>query len=187
MTEIELMRSRRRENTSADAFSFVSQHRDMPMTRREIHIKIKTLEAEMLYLEGYITSEELFNRIVAIYQERDEGLICSCCGKSLSYLLWNDFAVYDDMVRFICLPLPVNNVVGNFKRQREEALNNGEKGYKSYLLKESKGMDKSIELMKLGYEMRGEHLDIGLICPYCRQLLDYSRVYAKMSEKTIAS
>ena len=30
MTEIEIMRSRRRENTSAEAFGYVSQHRDMP-------------------------------------------------------------------------------------------------------------------------------------------------------------
>ena len=107
MTEIEIMRSRRRENTSAEAFSYVSQYRDMPMTKREIRIKAVTLEAEMLYLEGYISEEELFAKIVSAYQESDEGLICHNCGKSLSFLLWNDIAVHEDMVRYIVLPLSV--------------------------------------------------------------------------------
>lgn len=187
MTEIEIMRSRRRENTSAEAFGYVSQHRDMPMTKREIRIKAVTLEAEMLYLEGYITTEELFDKIVSAYQERDDGLICHNCGKSLSFLLWNDIAVYDDMVRYIVLPLPVNNVVGHFKRQREEAVKNGEKGYRSYLLKEVSSANKSIELMKMGFEMRGEQLEVGLSCPYCKQLLDYSRVYTRMTNNRKAS
>ena len=187
MTEIELMRSRRKENTSADAFGFVSAHKNMPMTKQEIRTKSRTLEAEMLYLEGYITPEELYSRIVAIYQERDEGLVCSNCGKMLSYLVWNDFAVYDDMVRYISLPLPVNNVVGNFKRQREEAAKSGEKIYKSYLLKESTGMDRAIELIKMGYEMRGEHLEVGLSCPHCRRMLDYSHMCSHIPRKTMAS
>ena len=187
MTEIEIMRSRRRENTSAEAFSYVSQYRDIPMTKREIRIKAVTLEAEMLYLEGYISEEELFAKIVSAYQESDEGLICHNCGKSLSFLLWNDIAVYEDMVRYIVLPLPVNNVVGHFKRQREEAVKNGEKGYKSYLLKEIPGTSKSIELMKLGYEMRGEHLEVGLYCPYCKRILDFSHVYTRMTDNRKAS
>lgn len=48
-------------------------------------------------------------------------------------------------------------------------------------------MDKAIGLMKLGYEMRGEHLEVGLSCPYCKRLLDYSRVYTRISEKEMAS
>ncbi|MBP3857706.1 MAG: hypothetical protein IK990_19055 [Ruminiclostridium sp.] len=187
MTEIEIMRSRRRENTSAEAFSYVSQYRDMPMTKHEIHIKAVSLEAEMLYLEGYISVEELFAKIVSAYQESDEGLICHNCGKSLSFLLWNDIAVYEDMVRYIVLPLPVNNVVGHFKNQRQEAVKNGEKGYRSYLLKEISSSNKSIELMKMGFEMRGEQLKIGLSCPYCKQMLDYSRVYTRLNDRRKAS
>jgi len=187
MTEIEIMRSRRRENTSAEAFSYVSQYRDLPMSKREIRIKAVTLEAEMLYLEGYISAEELLAKIVSAYQERDEGLICHSCGKSLSFLLWNDIAVHEDMVRYIVLPLPVNNVVGHFKRQRQEAVKNGEKGYRSYLLKEISDSNKSIGIMKMGFEMRGEHLEVGLSCPYCKQMLDYSRVYTRMTDKRKAS
>ena len=55
MTEIERIRKRRSKNVSYAANNYVSGNLKRPMTKEEIFKVARNLEAEMLYLEGYIS------------------------------------------------------------------------------------------------------------------------------------
>ncbi len=173
MTEIEKMRKRRKKNVSYDAYSEVSQCKERPLTKAEIFEKLDALESEMLYLEGYLSFEEM-----KTYKRRrmtpQMDNCCQHCGTSLSdYVVWNDILIFEDgTFSIVRMPLSRDNIVEKFKRVRREYEETEGKTYKSYLLGEVKDKENLTKAIENCYCLAGEELILGTTCPCCGSKID---------------
>ena len=167
MNELDKIRERRSRNTSTTAYNYLSYQNDRILSKKEIHNKITVLEAEMLYIEGYIDLEEMNRRIVKENTLIEYASSCPHCGNKTDYVIWCDVVVYDDIFKVIRVPLPWGNVTGNFIRQRFGAVADGEKPYKSYVLKEVQGKKSIIDIITSGYCISGSDFVMGILCPNC--------------------
>lgn len=172
MTEIERIRKRRSKNVSYAANNYVSGNLKRPMTKEEIFKVARNLEAEMLYLEGYISLEE--KETYTGYSENNKGIICKCCKMPITdYVIWNDFVVYSNgMFNFVRIPLSKDNVVEKFNRLRKECEQAGEPSYKSYILGELDSESNIIKTIQKSYYLTDEPMILGLTCPNCGAKLE---------------
>ncbi len=171
LPEVKSIRELRSKQVSYDAFSFASEKKDRILTLSEIEKKVKILEAEMKYLEGYISLKDLED-IRSKYAHstsvtKKHG--CKCCGVASDYIVWNDVLVYDDDTFTLArIPLVPNNTVEKFKKLREELVQGGSKNFKSLLLGEVNA-DSLIESLQICFGFDGEELLLGVTCPNCGQ------------------
>lgn len=175
ITVLNKIRDIRRKNTSYDAYSYISDKCQLH-TPLEIEQRTEILKNEMLYLEGYLTLEELMQRKVSITRKSNSnnGTCCSKCQEHLDYIIWNDLVRYsNNMYSYVKIPLSCKNPIAGFKRTRKELIENGSLPFKSSLLKEIKS-EQVLNLVGDAFSLTSEGNPLGLTCPFCGEEIKYS-------------
>lgn len=169
------IRDIRRKNTSYDAYSYISDKCQLH-TPLEIEQHTEILKNEMLYLEGYLTLEELMQRKVSITHKSNcnNGICCSKCHERLDYIIWNDLVRYsNNMYSYVKIPLSCKNPIAGFKRTRKELIENGSLPFRSTLLKEIKS-EQVLNLVDEAFSLTSEGTPLGFTCPFCGEKVNYS-------------